>query len=233
MPNFLENIFAQLKRADGRVVLREIRGKQFVGMTGSELLEQVGKVRVFLRSSGILPGERCALLAPNSIRWVATDLAMMAEGVIVVPLYSRQAPDELSGMMKDCQPRLAIFHHSGQFIRSLARIERHHNHSFRHHRQIGRNPPDGIRRQQRAALSRQNARAAQEHPHFPNLLEQFASRHANKLLAADFPQYDAAICPFQLRENIFEEIWHEKISALPPSWPTKNRSASLAGTGSR
>src|SRR6266850_6343363 len=30
----------------------------------------------------------------------------MAEGVIVVPLYSRQAPAELAGMMKDCQPRL-------------------------------------------------------------------------------------------------------------------------------
>ncbi|PYU02004.1 MAG: hypothetical protein DMG38_01740 [Acidobacteria bacterium] len=119
MPNFLENIFAQLKRADGRVVLREIRGEQFVGVTGSELLEQVGKVRVFLRSSGILPGERCALLAPNSIRWVATDLAMMAEGVIVVPLYSRQSPDELSAMMKDCQP-LLLFVSDAQLGEALA-----------------------------------------------------------------------------------------------------------------
>src|SRR5260370_26673119 len=30
----------------------------------------------------------------------------MAEGVIVVPLYSRQAPAEFAAMMKDCQPRL-------------------------------------------------------------------------------------------------------------------------------
>src|SRR5437588_6130458 len=119
MPNFLENIFAQLKRADGRVVLREIRGEQFIGVTGSELLEQVGKVRVFLRSSGILPGERCALLAPNSIRWVATDLAMMAEGVIVVPLYSRQAPGELAGMMQDWQPRL-LFVGDAQLGEALA-----------------------------------------------------------------------------------------------------------------
>jgi long-chain acyl-CoA synthetase len=33
-------------------------------------------------------------------------LALMAEGAIVVPLYSRQAPVELTGMMKDCHPRL-------------------------------------------------------------------------------------------------------------------------------
>lgn len=106
MPNFLEDIFAQLKRADARVVLREIRSEQFVSVTGSELLEQVQKARAFLRNSGVQPGERCALLAPNSIRWVAFDLALMAEGVVVVPLYSRQAPGELAAMMKDCQPRL-------------------------------------------------------------------------------------------------------------------------------
>jgi long-chain acyl-CoA synthetase len=46
------------------------------------------------------------LLAANSIRWVATDLALMAEGLIVVPLYSRQAPAELVAMMKDCTPAL-------------------------------------------------------------------------------------------------------------------------------
>jgi long-chain acyl-CoA synthetase len=106
MPNFLENIFAQLQQASARVVLREIRGEEFVSVTGGELLEQVQQVRAFLRISGLQPGDRCALLAPNSIRWVAFDLAMMAEGVIVVPLYARQAPAELAGMMKDCHPRL-------------------------------------------------------------------------------------------------------------------------------
>jgi long-chain acyl-CoA synthetase len=106
MSKFLENIFGQLKRANARVVLREIRGEQFVSVTGSELLEQVQRTRAFLRNSGVQAGDRCALLAPNSIHWVAFDLALMAEGVVVVPLYSRQAPSELIAMMKDCRPRL-------------------------------------------------------------------------------------------------------------------------------
>jgi long-chain acyl-CoA synthetase len=106
MPNFLETILAQLKRADGRVVLREIRGDRFVSVTGRELLDQVQNVRAFIRSSGVQPGDRSALLAANSIRWAAFHLALMAEGVIVVPLYSRQAPAELAAMMRDCQPRL-------------------------------------------------------------------------------------------------------------------------------
>ena len=46
------------------------------------------------------------MLAANSIRWMALDLAATAEGLIVVPLYSRQAPAELVAMMKDSMPSL-------------------------------------------------------------------------------------------------------------------------------
>jgi long-chain acyl-CoA synthetase len=106
MPNFLETILAQLKRADGRVVLREIRGDHFVSVTGRELLDEIQLVRIFLRNSGVQSGDRCALLAANSIRWAVFHLALMAEGVIVVPLYSRQSSAELAAMMRDCQPRL-------------------------------------------------------------------------------------------------------------------------------
>ena len=106
MPNFLETIVAQLNRASGRVVLREIHGDRFVSVSGRELLDQVQLVRLFLRCSGVQPGDRCALLAPNSIRWAAFHLALMAEGAIVVPLYFRQAPAELAAMTKDCRPRL-------------------------------------------------------------------------------------------------------------------------------
>ncbi len=108
MVNFLGNTFSQLQQAAGRVVLREIRGAEFVSVSGAELLDQVARVRAFLRQTRLQPGERCALLGPNSIRWAAIDLALMAEGLVVVPLYSRQAPAELVAMMKDCTPRLLI-----------------------------------------------------------------------------------------------------------------------------
>jgi long-chain acyl-CoA synthetase len=106
MPNFLETIFAQLQRSAGRVVLREIHGEQFVSVTGRELLEQVREVRAYLRAAALHPGDRCALLAANSMRWAAFDLALMAERLIVVPLYSRLSPAELAAMMKDSGPKL-------------------------------------------------------------------------------------------------------------------------------
>jgi long-chain acyl-CoA synthetase len=108
MPNFLENTFAQLQLASDRVVLREIRGAEFVSVSGAELLDQVAQARTYLRGANLEPGDRCALLGPNSIRWTAIDLALMAEGIVVVPLYSRQAPAELAAMLKDCSPRMLI-----------------------------------------------------------------------------------------------------------------------------
>jgi len=108
MPNFIENLFAQLQRSVERVVLREIRGEQFVSVTGGELLDQIQRARAYLRSFGLAAGDRCAILGANSIRWVVIDLALTAEGIIVVPLYSRQAPAELEAMMRDCEPRLLI-----------------------------------------------------------------------------------------------------------------------------
>jgi len=108
MANFLDAIFAQLQRADERVVLREIHGETFTTITGRELLAQVQRGRSYVRKFGLVPGDRCALLGANSIQWVAVDLALMAEGIIVVPLYSRQAAGELAGMMKDCAPSLLI-----------------------------------------------------------------------------------------------------------------------------
>lgn len=103
---FIEDIFSQLRAAADTRVLAEIREGQVTGVTGNELLELVRKARTFIASKAPKKGDRCGLLAANSIRWVAMDLALMAEGLIVVPLYWRQAPAELIAMMKDCTPSL-------------------------------------------------------------------------------------------------------------------------------
>ena len=103
---FVGEIFAQLKAAADTPVLQEIRDGQITGMTAREFLELIRKARTFFVAKGLKKGDRCGLLAANSIRWVAIDLAAMAEGLIVVPLYFRQAPAELVAMMKDSTPSL-------------------------------------------------------------------------------------------------------------------------------
>ncbi|HVO60270.1 MAG TPA: AMP-binding protein [Terriglobales bacterium] len=100
--SFVETIFAGLEQAADKPILQELRDGQTATVTGRELLAMIGKARAFLSTKGLRKGDRVALLAHNGIRWIAVDLALMAEGLIVVPLYARQAPAELATMMKDC-----------------------------------------------------------------------------------------------------------------------------------
>jgi long-chain acyl-CoA synthetase len=104
--NFLENIFGRLQEAAGRVVLAEAHAGGDRTATGSDLLGQIAAARAFLRASGLANGDRCALVAPNSIRWAALDLAIVAEGLIAVPMYARQSAGELVAMLRDAGPGL-------------------------------------------------------------------------------------------------------------------------------
>ena len=82
---FVGEIFAQLKAAGSNPVLQEIRDGQITAVTGAELLELVQRARTFLASKSLAKGERCGLLAANSIRWIAMDMAATAEGLIPMP----------------------------------------------------------------------------------------------------------------------------------------------------
>jgi long-chain acyl-CoA synthetase len=101
---FLEQIFTSLEKSGDAVVLQELRDGVPAVITARQLLEQVLVARAYLRRLRLKKGDRCGLLAHNSVQWVAMDLAVMAEGLTVVPLYARQAPAELVAMMKDCWP---------------------------------------------------------------------------------------------------------------------------------
>jgi long-chain acyl-CoA synthetase len=105
---FLETIFERLQRAPDSMVVSEIRDGAAHSVSARDLLAMVQQARQFLRARAMKKGDRCALLASNSVRWIALDLALMAEGIVVVPLYSRQATAELVHMMLDALP-LRIF----------------------------------------------------------------------------------------------------------------------------
>jgi long-chain acyl-CoA synthetase len=104
--SFLDQIFARLESCADRTLLTELHESSETKVTGRELLGMVAQARAYLSSAGLQKEDRCVLLAANGIRWIAIDLAIMAEGLIAVPLYSRQSPSELVAMMKDCSPSL-------------------------------------------------------------------------------------------------------------------------------
>lgn len=101
--DFLSMILLRLAEAGDATVVQEIRGNEIKKVSGRELLGLANQAVGFIEAQDqpLRGGDRCALLGPNSIRWIAVDLALMIKEIIVVPLYSRQAPAELAAMVRD------------------------------------------------------------------------------------------------------------------------------------
>jgi long-chain acyl-CoA synthetase len=86
---------------------------QWDKVSSEDALRRVLNLRHGLRSLGVSPGDRVAILAENRLEWALTDLACHCAGAIVVPVYPTLLPDAIAGILKDCEP-VAVFVSSGE-----------------------------------------------------------------------------------------------------------------------
>ena len=71
-----------------------------------QLAERVDQVARALVGSGIEPGDRVALWAPNSAEWVITSFAVYAIGAVLVPLNTRYRGEEAGHVLRTSRARL-------------------------------------------------------------------------------------------------------------------------------
>lgn len=62
--------------------------------------EQARRLASALLALGCVPGERVALLAKNCAEWFISDLAIQHAGLISVPLYPLQAPEQIAYVLE-------------------------------------------------------------------------------------------------------------------------------------
>lgn len=106
--NFLAKMLANLEEYPDKEFLVEVHGNKLKPKKSSEILDIFARVRGYLRDTGVKAGDRVALLSPNSSAWLAIDLGIISENAICVPMYYRQEPRQLVGMLEDCCPSLLI-----------------------------------------------------------------------------------------------------------------------------
>jgi long-chain acyl-CoA synthetase len=99
--SFVHEVLTAAAKRGSEPLLIEVQGARLLPMSGDEFLNRVARVRATLTARGIRPGERVGLLAPNSADWAVMDVALLAHGAISVPLYARQDPRQLAGMLSD------------------------------------------------------------------------------------------------------------------------------------
>lgn len=61
-----------------------------------------------MRAEGLQNGERVALLMRNSVEWVIAEQAALGLGLVIVPLYCDDRPDNIAYILEDSATRLLI-----------------------------------------------------------------------------------------------------------------------------
>ncbi len=81
---------------------------QYVDVSSEEALRRVKALRMGLKSLGVQPGDRVALLSENRIEWALADLGSLCAGAVTVPIYPTLLPDTIEYILSESEP-VAIF----------------------------------------------------------------------------------------------------------------------------
>ncbi len=112
MANFGTNVlrYGMAHPADPAQWVRTTDGWTSLSYEG--LSTRVTSLAQWLRQEGITVGDRVALMAPTSPEWVWTDLAVLALGAVVVPIYPSLQAAQVTEVLEDSGARLAVMANS-------------------------------------------------------------------------------------------------------------------------
>src|SRR5471030_1489446 len=77
--------------------------------TWGEMYTAIGRWQAGFAKENLQPGDRVALMQRNSPEWVMFDQAAYGEGLVVVPLYTVDRPDNVAYILADCGAKLVLF----------------------------------------------------------------------------------------------------------------------------
>jgi len=107
MANIADLLKAQLATPD-RILYRQHMNGGWRDVSAREIAAYAARWQAYLRSQGFAPGERIALCLKNGIHWVAADQAALGLGLVVVPLYVEDNPENVAWCLENSGARLLV-----------------------------------------------------------------------------------------------------------------------------
>jgi long-chain acyl-CoA synthetase len=100
----LDGLFRErVKRTPTAVAYRDYNQQHanWRDYTWEQIDHQVARWQAALENDGLKPGDRVALMLRNSPEWVIYDQAALGLGLVVVPLYTQDRPDNVAYILND------------------------------------------------------------------------------------------------------------------------------------
>jgi len=116
----INRIFQEtVARAGERVALRYKVEKEYRDITYGQLAAQVEQAASGLAALGIEPGDRVAILSENRPEWAVTDLAVLALGGVVVPIYPTLPAPQIAYVVRNSGAKALVVSDNKQLKKAI------------------------------------------------------------------------------------------------------------------
>ena len=97
----LNDIFAITCDIDRPAIMKYKQGDRWLDITVPEFRDTVRHLSTGLRTLGVKPGDRVAILSENRPEWTMTDFGALTAGAVSVPVYPTLLPWQISYILND------------------------------------------------------------------------------------------------------------------------------------
>ena len=91
--------------------------KQWISWTWRDMARQVARWRQALEGEGLKPGDRVAVLLRNCPQWIMWDQAALSLGLVTVPLYTDDRPDNVAYILEEAGVKALLVQDAGRWKR--------------------------------------------------------------------------------------------------------------------
>ena len=103
----LAQLLAQHLSVPDRVLYSQFVDGAWRDFSALDVAQLAARWQQAFRREGLQAGERVAICLRNSVNWVAVDMAALGLGLVVVPLYVDDNPENIAWCLRDSGARLA------------------------------------------------------------------------------------------------------------------------------
>ena len=108
----LDGLFSErVRRSADAVAYTEFEEEEgaWRDYTWAQMSSLVSRWQAALKREPLVPGDRVAIMLRNCTAWVALDQAAMGLGLVVVPLYTQDRPDNVAYIIRNSGAKLLLF----------------------------------------------------------------------------------------------------------------------------
>ena len=98
----------RVRQTPDAAAYRQCRDGVWHNMSWGEVAREVARWQAALRKENLPPGARVGISMRNRIEWVLFDQAALGLGLVVVPLFYNDRPDNMAWCLNDCEVALLL-----------------------------------------------------------------------------------------------------------------------------